>query len=66
MTRLRAVDVVALRVSTFLLAGEAGAETARRVRPTGGTVALATRPVRLVFAPVGLRLLLVGLISLFS
>ena len=62
VARLRAVEVIALRVSTFLLAGQAGAETARGVRPAGGTVALAAGPVRLVFTPVGLGLLLMGLV----
>jgi hypothetical protein len=62
VARLRAVEVVALRVSAFLLAGEAGAETARGVRPAGGAVALAAGPVRLVFTSVGLGLLLMGLV----
>ena len=62
MARLRTVEIVALRVSAFLLAGEAGAETARGVRPAGGAVALAAGPVRLVFTPVGLGLLLMGLV----
>ena len=52
-----AVEVVALRVPSFLLPREAGPETAGRVRSAGTTIALAVGPGPLVFAPVGLGLL---------
>lgn len=62
MPRLRAVQVVALRVAALLLARQAGAEGTRgRVPPAGRAVALAAGPVLLVLAPVGLVLLLSGL-----
>lgn len=57
MPGLGAVEVVALRISTLLLTGETGAETASRVRTSRGTVTLAAGPVLLIVAPVGLGLL---------
>lgn len=61
MPGLRPVEVVALRIAAFLLAWEAGAEPSRRGRRGARhrAVALAVGPVRLVLAPVGLRLLFV-------
>jgi len=60
MARLGAVEVVALRISAFLLARKPGAETTSRVRAAGSTVTLAARSVLLILTSVGLRLLLVG------
>jgi len=57
VARLSSVQVVALRIPGFLLARQTGAETTGGIRAAGGAVALATGPVLLVLAPVGLGLL---------
>jgi hypothetical protein len=63
VTRLSAVQVVALRIPGFLLARETSAETTGGIRATGGAVALAAGPVLLVLTPVGLGLLWTRLVN---